>query len=176
MKQLTKWAALPVALLLFSVMLTAPAAAQTTASIDATAVVQNGYDPITTRTDQALDFGTVDAGLGPYDAVEANFGRVYITGEASVPVNIEYTTLPGVLVIDDGSGATIPITFETDDGIQWTTGYPGAFTRFNPLITQTLAFTGSSDLTVGIDGTISPPLTATDGTYDGTIVLTVWYP
>lgn len=176
MTRVTRGAALPVALLVFAVMLTPAVAAQTTASIDATAVVQNGFDPITATGVQNLDFGTVDAGLGPFDAPEAGFGRFNLTGEASEAVNIEYTSLPSQLIIDDGSGATIPIFFEADDGILWGTGFPGAFTRFNPLISQTLAFDGTGNLVVGIDGTIDPPLTATDGSYEGTVVLTVWYP
>jgi len=176
MTRILKVAALPVALLVFAAMLTAPAAAQTTASISAFATVQNGFDPITATGVQNLDFLTVDAGLGPYDAAEANFGRFNITGEASASVLVEYTTLPTVLTLDIDPTETIPIFFEADDGILWGGGFPGAFTRFNPLISQTFSFDVTGNLVVGIDGTIDPPLTAVDGDYEGTIVLTVAYP
>jgi len=174
MTQFTKRVASGVVLLLCVTVLTTPATAQATASIEATATVAGGFDPLTATGVQNLDFGTVTAGLGPVDAVEAGFGRFNLTGEPSAAVLVEYTTLPTQL--DDGFGNNIPISFDATDGILWGGGFPGAFTTFNPLITQTLAFGGVGNLTVGIAGTVDPPLVAVDGDYTGTIVLTVAYP
>ena len=173
MTQFIKRAASAVALLLCVTLLTIPATAQTTASIGATATVVGGYAPITATGVQDLEFGTVDAGLGPYDAAEAGFGRFNVTGQPSAGVRLDYT-LPSQLT--NGGGDVIPIWFESDDGILWGSGFPGAYTTFNPLIWQDFAFDGAGNLTVGITGTIDPPATAVNGDYSGTIVLTVWYP
>ena len=174
MTQITRRVALPVALILFGAMLTMPAAAQTTAPIDATATVIGGYAPITATGVQNLEFGDVTAGAGTVDALEAGFGRFNLTGEVTAAVIVDYTTLPTELT--NGVGDAIPIWFESDDGILWGTGFPGAFTTFNPLIAQTLAFDGTGNLVVGITGTVDPPATAVNGDYAGTIVLTVAYP
>ena len=174
MTQMIKRAASVVALLLCVTLLTTPVAAQTTASIDATATVVGGFAPITATGVQDLDFGDVDAGLGPFDAAEAGFGRFNLTGEPTAGVIIEYTTLPSELT--NGVGDAIPIWFESDDGILWGLGFPGAFSTFNPLVSQALSFDGTGNLTVGITGTVDPPASAVNGDYAGTIVLTVAYP
>jgi hypothetical protein len=176
MTQISKRAVPLTALLAFTAMLAVPVAAQTTASIDALATVQNGFAPITATGVHDLDFGTVDAGLGPYASPEAGFGRFNLTGEASASVLVEYTTLPTVLANVMDPSETIPIYFNSTDFILWPSGYPGSYTGLNPLISQTLAFDGLGNLVVGISGTIDPPLTAVDGDYAGTIVLTVAYP
>jgi hypothetical protein len=177
MTQLKKRVVLSVTLVLFGAILTVPAAAQTTASVDALATVTGGVAALTATGQQDLDFGTVTAGAGPVTPGESSWGRFYITGEPSANILVEYTTLPTTL--DDGFGNTIDITFATDDGIFWGDAYaPGTFTTFNPTVSQTLALGAGSpgEMYVGIRGTVDPPATAVNGDYSGVIVLTVAYP
>ena len=176
MTQLTKRVASAVAVVSCFTLMTAPATAQTTASVDATATVVGGFAALTAVGQQDLDFGTVTAGGGAITPAEGNWGRFYVTGETSTPILVEFTTLPTVL--DDGFGHTIGITFGIDDGIFWGATYPAAFTTFNPTVSQTLALSAGSpgEMYVGIRGSVDPPLTAVNGDYTGAIVLTVAYP
>ena len=177
MTQFTKRVASAVAVILCFTLLTAPATAQTTASVDATATVVGGLAALTALGQQDLDFGTVTAGGGAITPAEGNWGRFYVTGETSTNILVEFTTLPTVL--DDGFGHTIGITFGTGDGILWGDTYtPGTFSTFNPTVSQIIALSAGSpgEMYVGIRGSVDPALTAVNGDYTGAIVLTVAYP
>jgi len=149
-----------------------PVAAQTTAtaSISATADVV-GIAPITAAGVADLDFGVVLAG-GPTTIADpaTQGGRFDLTGEPSAPVTMTYT-LPTDLT---GAGGNIPITFGPTDGLLWGP-YPTASTTFDPNVPFLTALDGLGNLTVGIVGTVNPPVGTTTGTYTGTITLTVSY-
>ena len=177
MTQITKRVASAVSVLALVSLLAVPAAAQTTASVDATATVAGGMAALTAVGQQDLDFGTVTAGAGPATPGESSWGRFYLTGEPSTNILVEFTTLPTQL--DDGFGNSIGITFGVLDGILWGDTYtPGTFSLFNPTVSQTFLLSAASpgEMYVGVTGTVDPPLTAVNGDYSGVIVLTVAYP
>jgi hypothetical protein len=151
----------------------APASAQVTASasINATANV-TGIAPLTASGVNDLKFGAVTAGTPKTpSSLASDAGRWSISGEVSYPVHVSFT-LPSVLT---GPGAsTIPISFGGSDGLLWAP-YPGAHTTFNPNTTFFTTTDPTGNLTIGISGTVSPPLGTTTGTYTGTVTLTVAY-
>jgi hypothetical protein len=153
--------------------LTVPAAAQTTAtaSISALASVL-GIAPLTAAGVNDLNFGVATAGTPKTPgSLAADAGRFNVSGEPLTPVSVSFT-LPTVLT---GAGsATIPITFGTTDGLLWAP-YPGTFTTFNPNAPTFPSTNAIGGLTIGISGTVSPPLGSTTGSYTGTITLTVAY-
>jgi hypothetical protein len=153
--------------------LAAPASAQVTASasILATANV-SGIAPLTATGVNDLTFGAVTAGTPATPAsLSANAGRWNISGQVSYPVHITFA-LPSVLT---GPGATtIPISFGGTDGLLWSP-YPATHTTFNPNAIFFTTTDVAGNLTVGITGTVSPPLGTTTGLYTGTITLTVAY-
>jgi len=158
---------------LIALAIAAPAAAQTSAvaSINATANV-TGVAPLTAAGVNDLNFGAVTAGTPKTPANLANdAGRFNISGQPSTPVTVTFA-LPTVLV---GPGAaTIPITFGNADGLNWT-AYPTTFVTFNPNVPFFTSLSGTGNLTIGISGTVSPPLLTSTGTYNGTVTLTVTY-
>jgi len=148
------------------------ARAQSTAnaSVNAVAFV-NGVAPLTAAGVHDLIFGTVAAGAVATPSSVSNAGRFAISGQASAPVFIDFS-LPTVLT---GAGSsTIPITFGGTDGLQFIS-FPSTFVTFSPNATYATALDGSGNLTIGISGTVSPPLGTTTGNYTGTITLTVSY-
>lgn len=153
--------------------LAAPASAQVTASasINATASV-TGIAPLTAAGVADLVFGAVTAGTPKVPAsLATDAGRWSISGEPSYPVHVSFA-LPPVLT---GPGAsTIPISFGGSDGLLWNP-YPGAHSTFNPNAVFFTTTDGTGNLTIGIAGTVSPPLGTTTGLYTGTITLTVAY-
>ena len=150
-----------------------PAAAQSiaTASVQAIANV-SGNAPLTAAGVNDLTFGSVTAGTPKAPtSLASNAGRFSISGQASTPVTVVYS-LPTVL---NGAGAsTIPITFNNTDGLLWNP-YPGSHTTFNPNAAFVTSLDATGNLTIGISGTVQPPLSATTGTYTGTITMTVNY-
>lgn len=162
-----------VGLIAFAGVLASPAAAQTSAqaSIQVLAFVQ-GFAPLTATGVNHLDFGVVQAGTPTAPANLANqAGRFDITGEASAQVSLDFT-LPTIL--DGGVLGSIPISFATDDGLLWGP-FPTSFTTFDPNVPLVTGLDGSGNLTVGVSGTVSPPVDAATGNYTGTITLTVAY-
>jgi hypothetical protein len=154
------------------VLMARPVAAQTTASASVQAIAYvSGMAPITAAGVNDLNFGTVTAGTPASIADPAtNAGRFDITGQPSAPVSVSFT-LPIQL---SGPGGNIPISFGTTDGLEWT-AFPTTFGTFNPNVPYSTALTGAGTLTIGIQGTVSPPVITTTGTYTGTITLTVSY-
>ena len=140
------------------------------ASVNAVAFV-NGIAPLTAAGVHDLIFGTVAAGAVATPSSVSNAGRFAISGQPSAPVFVDFT-LPTVLT---GAGATtIPISFGAADGLQFVT-FPTTFVTFNPNATHATSLDAVGNLTVGISGTIFPPLGTTTGSYTGTITLTVSY-
>jgi hypothetical protein len=155
-----------------ALVLASPAAAQSSAnaSIQAIAYVQ-GVAPLTAVGVNDLDFGVVIAGTPTAPTNLANqAGRWDVTGEPSAPVTVNLT-LPLNL---SGAGGDIPISFSATDGLLWAP-FPTTSSTFNPNVPLVTALDGSGNLTVGISGTVSPPVGTTTGNYTGTITLTVSY-
>lgn len=150
-----------------------PAAAQITASASINAVARvTGVAPLTAAGVNDLNFGSVTAGTPKSpSSLAADAGRFNISGQPSATVTVTFA-LPTVL---NGAGSTtIPITFGGTDGLNWTT-YPTTFTTFNPNAPFFTALNAIGNLTVGISGTVSPPLGTTTGNYSGTVTMTVSY-
>jgi hypothetical protein len=142
-----------------------------TASINAIAHV-SGIAPLTAAGVNDLNFGVVTAGTPKAPtSLPADAGRFNISGEPSSAVTVGFA-LPAVLT--GVGGATIPITFGNADGLQWTT-YPSAFVSFNPNAAYFTGLNTAGNLTIGIAGTVSPPLGTVTGNYTGTVSLTVTY-
>jgi hypothetical protein len=162
-------AALVVALMGVS---SSPATAQTSDAdvINAIALVL-GIAPLNVTGVNDLQFGSVTAGsVGTIADPAANGGRWDVTGEPSAAVSVAFT-LPTVL---SGPGGTIPISFSATDGLNWTS-YPVTFTTFNPNAILATSLTAGGTLTIGIVGSVAPPLGTTTGTYTATVTLTVSY-
>jgi hypothetical protein len=155
-----------------ALLLAPPATAQSTAtaSISATAGVVT-FAALTAMGVADLDFGVVLAGTSvtpPNLATDA--GRFDLTGEPSATITLTYT-LPTDLT---GPGGAIPVSFGSADGLLWDP-YPTAFTTFDPGGAFATALDVAGALTVGISGTVSPPIGTLPGTYTGTITLSVSY-
>ncbi len=154
--------------------LSTAASAQTsaTASVNALAHVTGGLQPLTAAGVNDLNFGIVTAGTpkGP-TSLATDAARFNISGEFSYPVTVSFT-LPTVLT--GGGGATIPITFGATDGLLWT-AYPSTHTTFNPNAPFFTTTDATGNLIIGLGGTVSPSVTASNGDYTGTITLTVAY-
>lgn len=149
----------------------ATAAAQATASITATASV-TGFAPLTASGVNNLNFGSVTAGTPKQPtSLASDAGRFSISGEPSTPVTVTFT-LPTVLTAS--GGATIPVTFGTSDGLLWNP-YPTAHSTFSPAAPFATSLDATGALTIGIAGTVSPPVGTVTGTYTGTVTLTVAY-
>lgn len=153
--------------------LASPASAQITATASINAVANvTGVAPLTAAGVNDLNFGNVTAGTPKTpSSMAADAGRFNISGQPSATVTVSFA-LPTVL---NGAGATtIPITFGGTDGLNWTT-YPTTFSTFNPNAPFFTSLNGTGNLTIGIAGTVSPPLGTTTGAYTGTVTLTVSY-
>ena len=159
--------------LVAAAVFSAPVAAQTSAMASISAVASvSGIAPLTAAGVNDLNFGVVTAGTPKAPtSLAADAGRFNISGEPSTPVSVTYL-LPTVL--SGGGGATIPITFGTTDGLLWA-AYPAAPTTFNPNAPFFTSTNALGNLTVGIAGTVSPPLGSTTGSYTGTVTMTVAY-
>ena len=159
--------------LVAAAVFSAPVAAQTSAMASISAVASvSGIAPLTAAGVNDLNFGVVTAGTPKAPtSLAADAGRFNISGQPTTPVSVSFT-LPTVLI---GAGsATVPITFGTTDGLLWA-AYPAAPTTFNPNAPFFTSTNALGNLTVGIAGTVSPPLGSTTGSYSGTVTMTVAY-
>ena len=169
----SRFAAVVAVGLVAAAVFSAPVAAQTSAMASISAVASvSGIAPLTAAGVNDLNFGVVTAGTPKAPtSLAADAGRFNISGEPSTSVSVTYL-LPTVLT---GAGsATIPITFGTTDGLLWA-AYPAAPTTFNPNAPFFTSTNALGNLTVGIAGTVSPPLGSTTGSYTGTVTMTVAY-
>lgn len=139
------------------------------ASITATAAVQT---PINVIGAQQLNFGNVFPGVNktvmPSDL--ANSGRFDVSGQASAPVTLQFT-LPATLT----SGLnTMPI-----DNYSATRAEDGAQTvgavLFSPGPSNAATLSGTGTLFVWVGARVTPATTQPQGTYTGSVQLTVIY-
>jgi len=164
MHNLTKVAAL----MGLALGVTATAAAQNNATINATAVIQQ---PIVVSAARALDFGNVFPGVASTIGVAAaSSGEFAVTGQASSPANMTFV-LPTNLV---NGGNNLPIGTWT--GCHNTSNSTTGCTAFTPSAAATAsAFSGTGSLWVWVGGTVSPAANQASGTYNGTVTMTAAY-
>ena len=120
-----------------------------------------------------LTFGTVLPGIPT--SVSSNHprfsGEFEIQGTAGASVRVELS-LPLALVAS--GGATLPITFATDDGSHdFPHGLPHR-TLFDPHVPVVAALGTNAKLNVWLGGTVLPVPGQTSGTYVATISITVF--
>lgn len=146
---------------------TTAAAQSNSASITATAVVQQ---PINVVGAANLTFRNVFPGVNATVALTgAGAGRFDVTGQASAPVNLAFTALPTDLTL---AANNLPVTF--------TAGYNGAnsaagATPFAPGSGAAASLSGTGTLFVFLGGTVTPAVNQVAGTYTGTVTLQVTY-
>jgi hypothetical protein len=163
------------ATLALAATLAPPAAAQVSASIDATATVTNGFEVLTITGAQDLQFGTLDAqactlATGP--CANVTDGRFEITGEPTQSINVTFT-LPTTLL--GPGGDLLDVAFGATDGKVLATGTTTVNSTFDPTVPQAIAIDGGGDLWIGIGGSATTRPDQADGFYTGTITLTVAY-
>ncbi len=165
MHNLTKVAAL----MGLALGVTATAAAQNNATINATAVVQQ---PITVAATRTLDFGNVFPGVAKAIAVAAGTsGEFSVTGQASAGANMTFV-LPTNLV---NGGNNLPIGTWTGYWNQANNATAGG-TAFTPSAALTpLTFSGTGNAWVFVGATVTPAVAQVAGTYNGTVQMTVTY-
>lgn len=154
------------------------AAAQTgSAQFSASAFVQG---PLSVVPVQDLDFGTVIPGvnttIGPRSP---NAGVWEVTGTPGAYVAISFT-LPTLLDnIQAAPGVTMPITFGNNSA-RWRRRNPalGGGQHFDPSVGATGRLGGKARprMYVYIGGTVSPGVTQLPGLYQGTVIISLFYP
>jgi hypothetical protein len=119
-----------------------------------------------------LAFGPVIRGVAthvfPNDAVKSGQFR-FITAIGN-QVRLQFT-LPNRL--NGPSGATMPISFSTTDGIAVGTGATSVPVTFNPNTSQTFNIVSSTTINVFIGGTVTPAAAQAIGSYTNTITFTL---
>jgi len=165
MHNLTKVAAL----MGLALGVTATAAAQNNATINATAVIQQ---PIVVSAARALDFGNVFPGVASTIGVAAaSSGEFAVTGQASSPANMTFV-LPTNLV---NGGNNLPIGTWTGYWNQANNAVAGG-TAFTPSAGSTgMTFSGTGNAWVFVGATVTPAVAQVAGTYTGTVQMTVTY-
>jgi len=157
-------------LAVFALVIGASAAqAQTNnASITATAVVQT---PINVIGFQPLNFGNVFPGVNKAVAATdlANAGRFDVTGQLSTSVTLSFT-LPATLSF---GANTMPI--DTYTGIHADNLAQTGGTGFNPVTGASPTLSATGGLFVWIGARVVPATNQAQGTYTGTITMTVVY-
>lgn len=155
-----------------ALLLGAPLRAQATgqASIVANASVLS-LAPLTATPVADLAFGPVLAGTSSAPVnLASDAGRFDVTGEPGAAIALTFT-LPANLT---GPGGTVPVSFAATDGLWWSP-FPAAFTAFDPNAPFAVLLDGAGTVTIGIAGTVSPPIGTIPGLYTGTITLSVEY-
>jgi hypothetical protein len=126
---------------------------------------------ITVTPVRDLAFGPVIVGIptsiAPSHPVRS--GQFRLTAPLGTRVQVRLT-LPNRL--DGPTGATLPINFANNDALHIGTGPNSVPVTFNPKATRNLQMTDSAIL-VFIGGTVSPAGNQPQGSYTGTITLTV---
>ena len=154
--------------MLATICLAAPVAAQNSASANVTATVQQ---PITVTKNNDLSFGSVFPGLDKPIAVTAGGAAKFtVAGQASTPVNLTFT-LPATIA---NGGNTLTIASWT--GHHATTDVTSGGTTFTPSASATAAtLSGSGGLFVYVGATAQPTVTQAGGSYTGSMTMTVVY-
>ncbi|MGH7658258.1 MAG: hypothetical protein ACREL6_08480, partial [Gemmatimonadales bacterium] len=166
------------AFLAMLLLVATPGNAQTgSAQFNASAYVQG---PLSVVPVQDLDFGVVIPGVntsvGPRSP---NAGVWEVTGTPRAYVAISFT-LPTVLDnVQTAPGVTMPISFGNNSA-RWRRRRPGlgGGQRFNPAAGATGRLGGNARprMYVYIGGTVSPGVTQLPGLYQGTIIISLFYP
>lgn len=127
---------------------------------------------VTVSGQRNLAFGPVIKGVAthvfPNDAVKSGQFR-FVTAIGNT-IRLQFT-LPTRL--NGPSGAQLPTSFGTTDGIAVGTASNSVPATFNPNAAQTYNIVTSTTINVFIGGTVSPAANQTVGAYTNTITLTV---
>lgn len=143
------------------------AAQSNSGSITATAVVQQ---PISVIGAVNLSFGNVFPGVPATVALtDAGAGRFDLAGQASTPVTMSFTALPGNLTFGANN---LPVAFTAGFN---TTNAPAGATPFTPGSGASTSLSGTGALFVFMGGTVTPTVNQAAGTYNGTVTLQVSY-
>ena len=100
---------------------------------------------------------------------DAGAGRFDVTGQASTPVNLAFTSLPTNLA---NGGNNLPVAFSS--GYNTANSAAGA-TSFAPGSGASTSLSGTGALFVFLGGTVTPAVNQAAGTYTGTVTLQVTY-
>lgn len=127
---------------------------------------------VTVSARRNLAFGPVIRGIAthvlPSDAVKS--GQFQFVTAIGNQVRLQFT-LPTRL--NGPSGATMPISFSTTDGIAVGSGPSSVPVTFNPNTAQTFNIVTSTTINVFLGGTVTPAAAQALGAYTNTITLTV---
>ncbi len=121
---------------------------------------------------RSLAFGPVIQGIPkhilPTDASLS--GEFQFIAPLNSNIRISFT-LPTRL--NGPTGATMPISFNTTDGVAQGTASNSVPATFNPNVSNTYQLVTSNRILVFIGGTVSPITTQRTGSYTGTITMTI---
>lgn len=118
-----------------------------------------------------LAFGAVIVGLPTYigPSHPTRSGQFRVTAPPLSRVQIRLT-LPSQL--DGPAGAAMPISFSNNDALHVDAGANGVPSTFNPKATRNVEVTSGTAF-VFVGGTVTPTAAQPQGTYAGTITLTI---
>lgn len=148
-------------------LMSSAAAQSNSGSITATAQVQQ---PVNVLGAVNLAFGNVFPGVNKAVLLtDAGAGRFDVTGQASTPVNLAFTSLPTNLA---NGGNNLPVAFSS--GYNTSNSAAGA-TSFASGSGASTSLSGTGALFVFLGGTVTPAVNQAAGTYTGTVTLQVTY-
>ncbi len=164
-------------LLVACVAFSARAAAQSSGSVSADAVVVTVGMTIATMSD--LNFGTVIKGVAATVApAAANAGEWQVSGSANAFVIISFTLPTQLTNVQALPGSTMPISFNATSAI-WrrSTNNPAGGNVFNPAVGAVGRLGPPPNFTmyVWLGGTVNPAPTAKPGIYQGNVVVSLIY-
>jgi len=164
-------------LLVACVAFSTRAAAQSSGSVSADAVVVTVGMTIATMSD--LNFGTVIKGVATTVAPAAgNAGEWQVSGSANAFVIISFTLPTQLTNVQALPGSTMPISFNATSAI-WrrSTNNPAGGNVFNPAVGAVgrLGPPPNFAMYVWLGGTVNPAPTAKPGIYQGNVVVSLIY-
>jgi len=128
--------------------------------------------PLTVQGIRSLTFGSLLAGVNKSvlrtDAL--NGGQLDISGPKNVNVLLTFT-LP--VTMAGPAGATLPLSFGSNDGGWSPPQQVGTQTGFDPRVPYTAPLDQNGKVSVFLGGTAKPTANQKAGSYTGTITLTV---
>jgi hypothetical protein len=128
--------------------------------------------PLTVQGTHSINFGTLLAGVNKSvlrtDAL--NGGQFSISGPKNVNVSLTFT-LPATMA--GPAGATLPLSFGSNDGGWSPPQQIGTQTGFDPRVPYTAPLDQNGKVSVFLGGTAKPTANQKAGSYTGTITLTV---
>lgn len=128
--------------------------------------------PLTVQGTTSLAFGSLLAGVNKsvLRTDPINSGQFSISGPKSVNVLLTFT-LPATMT--GPAGATLPLSFGSNDGGWSPPQQIGAQTGFDPRLPYTAPLDQNGKVSVFLGGTANPTANQKAGSYTGTITLTV---